>query len=321
MNTMRRRHETTALNHSAPGRHVGRSYRGAGRGLMRELLADAQPTGAGCRRPVPLRREMERAFREDFSGVEVRVGVPGLKQAGAQGIACGELLAFADIEPRADVVAHELAHVVQSRSGPRASSPLSRPVALAEREADRAAAQVVAGETVSPLNAQPAGWIQPSLISHLVKMGARKVSKGTLKNFVETQIRRRLRGLVDRNAARRFAREADELMDMLEDPWWLTALSWVPILGDGIDLARVPVQIKRTFEKADRLERRVDRLLRMQRTRASDLLSGTLKSSPSYDSSLAELTYGEIVRMAPRSPAAAKMKKLIEQQARLMGKL
>jgi hypothetical protein len=51
-----------------------------------------------------------------------------------------------------------------------------------------------------------------------------------------------------------------------------------------------------------------------------DLLPARLRRSPSYASELENLSYGDIVNMAKSNPKAAKMKKLIEEQHRLMGK-
>jgi len=58
--------------------------------------------------------------------------------------------------------------------------------------------------------------------------------------------------------------------------------------------------------------------------KADDLISGSLKRSPSYRSDLAQKTYREILQMAKKRGAEGKaargMKKLIEQGERLRGK-
>jgi hypothetical protein len=56
---------------------------------------------------------------------------------------------------------------------------------------------------------------------------------------------------------------------------------------------------------------------------ADDLIPGSLKRSRSYYSDYGQLTYGEIKRLARRKPPdvkARKMKKLIEDKARLREK-
>jgi hypothetical protein len=59
--------------------------------------------------------------------------------------------------------------------------------------------------------------------------------------------------------------------------------------------------------------------------KAGDLISGSLKRSPSFRSELADKTYQEILQMArgrgPGAQAARQMKKLIEQSQRLLEKI
>lgn len=57
---------------------------------------------------------------------------------------------------------------------------------------------------------------------------------------------------------------------------------------------------------------------------ANDLISGSLKRSPSYHQDYGLKSYGEIKRLAaadPPDPKARQMKKLIEQTERLRQKL
>ncbi len=117
------------------------------------------------------------------------------------------------------------------------------------------------------------------------------------------------------------AKEADNVVAVLEDPWWVTAIGFIPIVGDAFDLARVPKQIGQAIATADRLEDKVKKILRIQGMRASDLLPATLKRSESYADELAGKTYAQLVEMAASSEKAAKIKKLIEQEIRLMHKL
>ncbi len=171
------------------------------------------------------------------------------------------------------------------------------------------------------LRSGPVVSVQRSFISWIVKMGAKKVSKGTLKNFIATQIKARLKALLDKDMVRRFGKEADDILDALEDPWWATAIGFVPVVGDAFDLARVPKQIKRAFERADRLEAKVSKVLDLQVKKAVDVIPGTLKRSASYASELEHLTYGQLRELAAKDAKAAAMKKLIENEMRLMDKL
>ena len=294
----------------------------------------------GAPLPEATRLTMERLFSQDFS--DVRVHHSSLASSlGARAAAIGSALHFApgqynpSTQAGRELLGHELTHVVQQRAG-RVTSPhpqgkhgtmLNADPAL-EQEADRLGHLVARGQPVAVRSAASrlaptgaSGALQGSLISWVIKMGAKKVSKGTLKNFIKTQIKGKLKGIVNKNAAKRFAKEADDILAALDDPWWATAIGFIPVVGDAFDLARLPVKIKRAFQRADKLERSVKKLLRLQRSKASDLLPATLKTSKSYADELAGLTYGQILKMAPNNSKAAGMKKLIEQQIRLMEKL
>lgn len=122
----------------------------------------AATSGAG--EVIPFRDEMERAFDQDFSNVQSYTGRnEAMEELGAEGAAHGEKVAFASHSPSKDVVAHELAHVVQGRRHGIASAPhhKERGVASsshpAEIEADLVAGRVVAGERVDVHAALDAG--------------------------------------------------------------------------------------------------------------------------------------------------------------------
>lgn len=104
------------------------------------------PAGAG--RPIPdeVRGKMERFFNSDFSGVRVHVG-PEAPAIGALAFTVGETIVFAPgqydpASPRGQqLLGHELAHVVQQRSG-RVRNPFGSGLAVVadpglEAEADR----------------------------------------------------------------------------------------------------------------------------------------------------------------------------------------
>jgi hypothetical protein len=87
-------------------------------------------------------------------------------------------------------------------------------------------------------------------------------------------------------------------------------------------LARVPKQIATAMKKADALEEKVKKILRIQGKKAGDLIPATLKKSESYAVELENHTYAQIIEMAEGgSSGAKKMKKLIEQTERLMEKI
>ncbi len=284
-----------------------------------------------------VRHKMEHAFSTSFDEVRVHHGAAAA-DIGARALAIGNHIYFASGQyaPQSqagqELLGHELTHVMQQRAGRVASAQHKGSIILItdpalEAEADRFGKAAAQGQIVNISGADSniaiagQGIAQGSLISWLVKMGAKKVSKGTLKNFVKTQIKGKLKKIANKDMAKRFAKEADDVLSALEDPWWATAIGFVPIVGDAFDLGRLPIQIKKAFTHAERLEQRVERILKLQRQKAADLLPATLKRGKSYSSELEDLTYGQIVTLSKSDNKAAKMKKLIEAEHRLMGKL
>ncbi len=95
---------------------------------------------------------MEQAFGQDFSNVDAHLGArEALDPMGARAAAMGEKVAFSETSPSKEIVAHELAHVVQARqsgvdSAVQAKSAHSEPNHAAEVEADRVAGAVGQGE-------------------------------------------------------------------------------------------------------------------------------------------------------------------------------
>ncbi len=114
----------------------------------------AQPSRGGAPLADPVRGQMERGFGAGFGGVRVHEGGEAA-QLGAVAYARGEDLHFAPGEYRPDtvggreVIAHELAHVVQQRragaTAVQAKGPLVDGSPSLEAEADQAARQVVLG--------------------------------------------------------------------------------------------------------------------------------------------------------------------------------
>jgi LysM repeat protein len=117
-------------------------------------------SGAGG--AVPHRAEMEASFGQKFSDVSVHAGTDrarqGLASLGARAATRGRSVAFKDSSPTREVVAHELAHVVQQeRTG--ATSTKNGSVSSggpSERAADRAAESVCRGEPVQDLGSAEA---------------------------------------------------------------------------------------------------------------------------------------------------------------------
>ncbi|MEO7732191.1 MAG: DUF4157 domain-containing protein, partial [Kofleriaceae bacterium] len=116
---------------------------------------------------VPFRGEMESAFGQSFGDVQAHVGgaetAEGLSAIGARAAAHGNSVAFRDASPGKDLVAHELAHVVQQRNGgggvQAKPTEVSAPDDAAEQRADAAADAVMRGERVTDVGSAPAGHL------------------------------------------------------------------------------------------------------------------------------------------------------------------
>jgi hypothetical protein len=97
---------------------------------------------SGAPTRLPFLQEMEFAFNQDLAGVSAFLGNrearDGLGRLGAVGAASGERVAFRSTAPSRALVAHEVAHVVQARSGTWSGD--------AEAEAERAAGLVASGQ-------------------------------------------------------------------------------------------------------------------------------------------------------------------------------
>ncbi|HEY7957392.1 MAG TPA: DUF4157 domain-containing protein, partial [Polyangia bacterium] len=155
---------------------------GAGAG---DQTSAAPPTGGSTAQlPGPLRTKLEAQFQADFSEVQIHTGPEAnasAKAVGARAYTTGHDLYFADgaYDPGSaagqELIAHELTHVVQQKQGAvqaavQHKSEVSQPGDPAELEADRVAAQVVAGRSVSVGAA-------PSAAVHLKRGGAAAVAE------------------------------------------------------------------------------------------------------------------------------------------------
>ncbi|APR86346.1 Hypothetical protein A7982_11695 [Minicystis rosea] len=150
-------------------------------------LADAT---SGAASPLPYRREMERAFGEDFSSVEAHLGrAAEMKALGAHAAAAGETIAFASPSPSKSLVAHELTHVVQSRRS--GVAPLAKSSAVgdaggaAEREADLVAHRIAAGATLPVIRAVPDGGIHLAVDPSLPRQT--RVKRGERTGTIESE--------------------------------------------------------------------------------------------------------------------------------------
>jgi len=146
---------TQSMGHDA----VLRVQRAVGNGGMKQVLGDdvAALDGGGSPLPRPVQAQMERALGSDLSGVRVHTDSRAdrlSRSMGATAFTSGSNVAFRagafqPGTPAGDkLLAHELTHVVQQRSGVVEGTPtggglkVSDPSDRHEQEAERTAEQV-----------------------------------------------------------------------------------------------------------------------------------------------------------------------------------
>jgi hypothetical protein len=114
--------------------------------------SEAQSGTAGAQIDLPHRADMERRFGRSFADVRVSVDPVATATVGARAYTLGTQIVFATASPDRELVAHELAHVVQQREG-RAQS-----VATDEAQAESVAH---GGEMAAPAQKQGEGEAAP----------------------------------------------------------------------------------------------------------------------------------------------------------------
>jgi hypothetical protein len=220
---------------------------------------------------LPHRAKMEAAFGRPLDDVTAYLGASGpLHAMDANAAARGNVVAFDSASPSVDDVSHELTHVEQNRNhggGGRAihaSGRVSDPNSESEHEAEVVSKLVATDQPAPAIQAAPDAGVQRSFISFAVKMGAKKASKGMLKNFIKTRIKDKLKNMLNKKMVKELAEEADQIMSILEDPWWVTAIGFVPVVGDVFDLVNVPTQIRKAINRADSLENKVKKAIELE---------------------------------------------------------
>jgi hypothetical protein len=130
--------------------------------------APLAPASGQAPSDLPYRAEMEQSFGRPLGHVEAYTGMDHeLAPYGAQALATGNVVAFADASPSPALVAHEVTHAVQNAragaSAPMASGIVAPRDSPAEAEADAVAGRVAAhgpGVWLPPITAAPAAHIQ-----------------------------------------------------------------------------------------------------------------------------------------------------------------
>lgn len=115
-----------------------------------QAFLDLQKTAGNqaAKSALPYQRDLERSFGRDLSGVNVHTGVPNLMQHGAAAATFGNTVLFAHSTPPKEIVAHEVAHVLQNRNATKQHDfrTLAPEGGNAETEADRAGEAAASGQ-------------------------------------------------------------------------------------------------------------------------------------------------------------------------------
>jgi hypothetical protein len=153
--------------------------------LAFDQQAHAEPTTVAAphqqRLPSGLREELGAQFDADFDDVAIAptAAAPALTAHGADAVTVGDAIAFGDTayQPESgwgrELIAHELAHVVQQRGG-TGGPPVADPAAF-EQQADNAARAAVAGQQVPALSAAP--------VTGQARVSLRDVGRGEQSGF------------------------------------------------------------------------------------------------------------------------------------------
>ena len=159
----------SATAHNAPA-GGGRADSSGGDSRTDSHVHDAARHGlSGAARPLPELSRIQKSFGDyDVSGVRVQVGGPAARASedlGALAYTSGSRIAFKQ-EPGLRLAAHEAAHVVQQRRGVQLDGGVGESGDAYERQADRAADAVVAGQSAEavldekPQGAEGSGAVQ-----------------------------------------------------------------------------------------------------------------------------------------------------------------
>jgi hypothetical protein len=158
---------------------------GAAMTLSFDQQAPAEPAAIAAphqqRLPSGLREEFAAHFGADFDdiGIAPTAAAPAVTANGADAVTVGDAIAFGDMayQPESgwgrELIAHELAHVVQQRGG-TGGSPLADPAAY-EQQADTAARAALAGQPVPALSASP--------VTGQARVSLRDVGRGEQSGF------------------------------------------------------------------------------------------------------------------------------------------
>lgn len=97
-----------------------------------------------------------------------------------------------------------------------------------------------------------------SPFSVLGKYIAKRGIKKKVKDYVESRIRAKVMRLGDKKFQKEILDEAADIINSFDDPWYVTAIEFVPYAGDVYGAQRLLKKRKAALERLDKLERKVN---------------------------------------------------------------
>lgn len=87
-------------------------------------------------------------------------------------------------------------------------------------------------------------------LSKIFKAGGKAAVKKVAKEFVENEIKHRIKQYASKNFAKQFIKDAEGALDVMENAWWETALEWTPFfIGDAYSAINFGIKLDNMWDK------------------------------------------------------------------------
>lgn len=103
----------------------------------------------------------------------------------------------------------------------------------------------------------PVKFVDPdgeSPFSALIKFAAKQGVKTGIKTYVKRNIENRLKNYMSKNMLKQFAKDVDDVIGVLDNSWWETAIEFVPVAGDIYGSAKFTKQMKTVYDRLQDIE-------------------------------------------------------------------